>query len=325
VAKLTEGLGDAAIRALGVEPSLALRARAIDAGVAALPCEKNTPDFAAVSELMAQLLVGRLGPLSANLLQVLVRRAMSLRETSVVEADFRALRRVATLPALERVRSLSAVGGLPRSLRREALREARDKLRPLAARAFLESGTELGRPLADRLPDELLLALASLPSRHRDSIGGQLRAVASAGLSTQRLRRKLRRLVSAGQRVEAMGCSAEGGTEQAEVTDHRQKYASEQRGLGLLLSLLDEAQELADGLGLSIRIALLPRALPAPPMPSNPSPQPSCHRHELCGLACSARGLLGWLDRLQRGLERIGAQLPNRRHALLWSQPVHPG
>lgn len=324
LARMVRGCMHPASEALGIEPELEVRAIRLGQGEVPLPGEVNGAGFNAVAELAAQLFAGDLAPMRERLLQVVVRRLLVLRGPADGELGFDAHRRAATTPALERVRSLTAARGLSRAERRDALDAARDQLRPLVARAFQERDGELGRDLADQLPDDLLLAAAVLHEGQRRVIGESLSCSFEEGRSTKRLRARARRLIASARRSVAQRSAAEQKAEQeqaAEILSRRQQHARRESLLGVILALVWEAEGLAMAGGLPFQVRLVPRSLARLPAPvagpgcCGAAGRPSVDTSDL------AKRALAWLGRLWRGLAFVRARLPTSGHELLWPEP----
>jgi hypothetical protein len=316
VARLAGDRDDAGCTELGLEPVFVERARRVERGTGPLPCEGERPDFAAVSELMARLLVGPPSPLAGDLLMVVVRRATELQGVAGPDPGVPALRRAATTPALERVRSLLVEQGLPQRQRQDSQRGARDRLRPLVARALLERDTELGRSLCARLPDDLLLTLVGLEDGDRALVRDELLDAAAKGHSTARLRRRARRLIAAVERVAAPG----GEEEAAVIAQRRQACSREQRQLEVVGALMSQAQELADALGLGARVVLVPRGLFGHVPVGERAPIGNAR---VRSGALTPDPALRWLGRLGEGLRGLCERVPDwlACRVLAWQPP----
>lgn len=301
-----------------IAPGIAERALSVEQGDVPLPCEGAEASFQAASDYAAQLLAGGLAPLRSRQLQVVVRRLFRLRDPEPGESGFGGQRRAATTRAIERTRSLLAGQGLDRAQRKAALDQARDTLRPVAARAFLEGPDKLGPRLAGLLPDDLLLDLAMLPEVPRDVISRELKCGLERGQSPDRLRVRARRLVAKLRCAKARRQSttfAEDPTERADAGTRRREHALLTARLDLVLALVREARELARTWNLPVQVGLLPRSLESPPATADTDP----------GTTASLERCRAWLRRLQWGVRRVAMEIPHRDHDLVRSLPAHPG
>ena len=115
---------------------------------------------------------------------------------------------------------MSAAVGLGRVERAAKLAEARDQLRPHAARAFQELAHELGRDNAKLLPDDLLLAAAVLSPDEHEAFRETIELGRSRGRSGQRIREAARR------KIGALHKKRQGKQDKARAVDREQADAS---------------------------------------------------------------------------------------------------
>ena len=323
----------------GISRGLLDHARLVEQCLNPLPCEGSADDAVAVAELCAELLVGELAPLADGLLRVVVRRLMVLHQPAPERRDFASHREAATGAVLK----VAGTSMADNDARSDLLAAARDHLRPLAARAWLEQAPDFGRELCDRLPADLLLRLAVLPPDRATPIHEALRA--GVDISDRRLRARARRLLAADAKAQRHRLD-EGEQERKRLRDDTSR---QQRGLELLIAVLDEARALARTLDLPFDLVLIPRGLDAPLVPDS-QPQPACASDAppgdpphcpvltfaralwawhvknifVYGRAAFARALWAWLDHRRHRTERALTTLPAHGQLHVWTLHAHP-